>query len=526
MMQLGVDVKQLDASIEAQPTAAEAYPATPVGASQPSPPIEPVMAQVPPDGALSPQPATAVDVAMHPSESSPSARTTSDESLQSALTFRDRGGTLVRTFHGKKQQKPAAHWLQKLLALTIVSTASATLGLTAALLLPLPMGLVAKDSSSPTQSKSFDLWQIGLGYHVGRPVNILVMGIDRVPEASSDSKDVFSGRSDTMILLRIDPITDSVSLLSIPRDTQVEIPGVGITKINDANVRGGATLAAKTVSSVLNGAPVDRYVRVSTDAFRELVDLIGGVEVYVPKRMEYEDKTQKLKIDLAPGQQTLNGSQAEQFARFRNDDLGDIGRVQRQQALLKALRQKLVSPAIIPRIPSLLQAMQKYIDTNLSPEELLALVGAGRKLSEGNFKMVMLPGRFSTPSEFAASYWIMDTAKRDRVMQQYFDVVPIEISAFDDAPKTVQIALQNASGKPEAADQLREVLAKQGFTNVYVTSDWSEPAAQTQVIAQKGDLAAAQAVQQSLGVGTVQADSTGELDSDLTIRIGRDWAQK
>ncbi|MBF2025881.1 MAG: LCP family protein [Oscillatoriales cyanobacterium C42_A2020_001] len=419
------------------------------------------------------------------------------------------------------KRKSSQNWLQKALTLAIAASVSATLGLTAALMVPLPLGLIAKDG----ETRSPNLWQVGLGYQVARPVNILIMGIDRVPGAKEGTNEIFTGRSDTMLLLRVDPVADTVSLLSIPRDTQVELPGIGTDKINDANVQGGATLAARTVSSVLNGVTIDRYVRVSTDAFRELVDLIGGVEVNVPKPMVYEDKTQKLKINLSPGLQTLNGDQAEQFARFRGDDLGDIGRVQRQQALLKALRKKLTNPTIIPRLPGLVQAMQKYIDTNLSMEEMLALVGAGRKLSEGKFKMVMLPGRFSSPEEYVASYWIMDPVGRDRVMKQYFDVNPV-LSSDTPVSETVRIAIQNASGNPTAASQLRQYLAEKGFNDTYIINDLPTQQTQTDVIAQKGDLDAAETLQAMLGVGKVEADSTGDLESDVTIRIGNDWLKQ
>jgi LCP family protein required for cell wall assembly len=350
------------------------------------------------------------------------------------------------------------------------------------------------------------------------------MGIDRVPEAAAESKEVFNGRSDTILLLRVDPTDDSVRLMSIPRDTQVDIPGYGVTKINDANVVGGASLAAKTVSSVLNGVEVDRYVRISTGAFRELVDLLGGVEVYVPKPMSYTDQTQKLKIDLAQGLQTLNGDQAEQFARFRHDENGDIGRVQRQQLLLKALLKRATSPAVIPRLPVLLSSMRKYIDTNLSPEEMMALLGAGRKLSQGNFKMVMLPGRFSRPDEFVASYWIMDPQGRDRVMQQYFGVEPTSLTAEPPAAASaLRIAVQNASGRPDAAAEVQKYLANLGFYNVYLTDDWPDLQPATQIIPQRGDLDSAKSLRSVLGRGQIEAESTGDLDSDLTIRVGQDW---
>jgi LCP family protein required for cell wall assembly len=456
-----------------------------------------------------------VDVKQIDADSNVQLDTTTAESTASGLSSSASSGPVAPTL------KPpnSSHWLQKVLVLAIAASTSATLGLIAALLVPLPMGLIARDQPSRSQ-----IWQVGLGYSVGRPVNILVMGIDRVPGTKLGDQAMFTGRSDTMLLVRVDPDNDTVSLLSIPRDTQVQVPGVGLDKINDANVQGGATLAARTVSSVLNGVTIDRYVRVSTDAFKELVDLLGGVEVNVPKPMVYEDKTQKLKINLQPGVQTLNGDQAEQFARFRADDLGDIGRVQRQQALLKALRQKLTNPTVIPRIPGLVRAMQKYIDTNLSLEEMMALVGAGRKLSEGKFKMVMLPGRFSTPSEFVASYWLMDPVGRDRVMQQYFDVDPAGL-ADAQATGTLRIAIQNASNHPTAASQMRQHLAQLGFHDTYIIDD-AQPQAQTVLIAQRGDLEAANTLHTTLGVGTVEADSTGDLESDITIRVGNDWVKQ
>lgn len=421
------------------------------------------------------------------------------------------------------QSKSPVRWFLRGVILATVVAASTTLGLAAALIIPLPTGLASHDKKERLE----DLWQTGFQYQVARPVNVLVMGIDRVPGAAENSKAIFDGRSDTMLLLRLDPNDDSVKLLSIPRDTQVEIPGVGVTKINDANVEGGPKLAATTVSNTLNGVQIDRYVRVSTESFRELVDLLGGVEVNVPKPMSYTDQTQKLKINLSPGLQTLSGDQAEQFARFRHDDYGDIGRVQRQQMLMRALLKRLTNPMVIPRLPGLISTMQKYIDTNLSTEEMLALVGAGRKLSQGNFKMVMLPGRFSAPGEFRASYWIMDPAGRDRVMQQYFNVSSTgEVSDSLRSATALRIAVQNASSHPDAAYQMRQHLAKLGFNNVILAPDWSEQQAQTEIVVQQGDLSGAAELKERLGFGAVEADSTGDLESDLTIRVGEDWVNR
>ncbi|HEY9660068.1 MAG TPA: LCP family protein, partial [Allocoleopsis sp.] len=316
----------------------------------------------------------------------------------------------------------SAAWLMRGLALGLTTVVSAAIGATVALMLPLPQAMTPHGKSEPMSFS--EVWSQGFGSHITRPVNILVMGIDlplNLPE-NAPTNDVFSGRSDTMLLVRVNPNNNSVSMLSIPRDTQVEISGEGVVKINHANAVGGAKLAAQVVSQNMNGIEIDRYVRVSTGAFRELVDLLGGVEVFVPERMEYQDQTQKLNIDLQPGLQTLNGEQAEQFARFRNDANGDIGRVQRQQQLIRALREKLTNPAMIARLPQAIELFQKYIDTNLSFEEMASLAEFGLGLDRDNFRMVMLPGRFSRPDEFVASYWIMDTTGRDQVLQEYFDM--------------------------------------------------------------------------------------------------------
>jgi polyisoprenyl-teichoic acid--peptidoglycan teichoic acid transferase len=365
-----------------------------------------------------------------------------------------------------------------------------------------------------------------LRYEVTRPVNVLVMGVDRVLDAPPNSPEVLSGRSDTMLLVRIDPENNAVNVLSIPRDTQVEIPGEGLAKINYANEVGGPGLAARVVSHSLNDVPIDRYVRVSTDAFRELVDLLGGVEVYVPQEMKYTDNTQDLHIDLEQGWQTLNGEQAEGFARFRADGNGDIGRVQRQQVLIHALRERLTSPAVLPRLLQAIELMQEYVDTNLTLEEMLALVSVGLGLDREDFHMVMLPGRFSTPDEYVASYWMMDEAGRDQVLASYFEMPMVGMMQDRQSLRQLRIAVQNASGEPDVAHRAAAYLQSQGFDNVYIIQDWADEQQKTQIIAQRGDLDSAQRLETTLGLGEVVAASTGDLESDITLRVGADWLDR
>ena len=406
-------------------------------------------------------------------------------------------------------------FLMKGTVLGLSAGLAATIGSFIAVTMPIPGGIGPGEG----QQLLGDLFKNGFRYQVKRPINVLVMGIDRVAGAKVGTEELFSGNSDSMLLLHIDPKQSGVSLLSIPRDTQVEIPNLGLTKINQANPFGGPALVNKVISDNFAGVPIDRYVRFSTDAFRELINQVGGVEVNVPTDMVYEDKTQKLSINLKQGKQILDGDKAEQFARFRNDAFGDIGRVQRQQILLKALREKFDSPLVIPRIPGIIQAMQPYIDTNLTFEEIMALFNYGVSIDHKAIKMVLLPGRFSGVTEFKASYWIMDTDARDRIMKEYFNV---GAGQADGRTAPLRIVIENASNNPDAARTIVMQLSKAGYENVSVSDDRSEQQTQTQIIVQGGQNQAAESIQHIIGIGIIESSSIGELESDITLRIGND----
>lgn len=407
--------------------------------------------------------------------------------------------------------------------------AAAGLGTLAVLTFPLPQQVSGETVAPPLA----DLWRSGFRYQVSRPVNILIMGLDEARDVEGAEPGDLVGRTDTMLLTRVDPEQKTVNVMSIPRDTRVEIPGYGLDKINQANFEGGAELAAQTVMHNFDNVEVDRYVRVSTAAFREIVDLVGGIEVMVPSAMQYEDKTQGLVIDLEAGLQTLNGDQAEQFARFRQDSYGDIGRVQRQQVLFKALRQRMTNPAVLPKLPQIVRVLQTHIDTNLSLEELLALAGFGLDLDSKDLHMVMLPGDFSDPEEYSASYWIADKSASSDLMRTYFDAQPAELVAsrginYYEPPSAravsaLRIAIQNATDDQYASYSMAEHLRDLGFYNVYVMRDWPDVNRKTSVVAQRGDLGSARSVQETIDIGQVVSDSTGDIESDLTIRVGEDW---
>lgn len=357
-------------------------------------------------------------------------------------------------------------------------------------------------------------------------LNILVLGIDDPDPTDRDQTfdETLTGRSDTMLLVRVDLESDRINILSIPRDTRVRIPERGVAKVNLANSVGGPALAAQVVSDLLDGVPIDRYVRLNTDGITELIDVLGGVEIDVPTRMRYVDRTQGLEIDLEPGVQRLDGEEAHHFLRFRQDELGDIGRVQRQQQMLRAVSRQALRPLTLTKVPDIMRTIRDNVDTNMTWEELLSLSQFAFNSQDDRMNLVMLPGRFSGPEEYPGSFWIVNPVETYRVAVSYFDAEPQYGSVDYRSPADRRVAVTNASGVPRMGRNMANALRQRGFTNVYVIEDDTHVLESTAIIAQQGDSHAAAEVQALLGFGQVRIESTGDITSDITVKVGRDWA--
>lgn len=227
--------------------------------------------------------------------------------------------------------------------------------------------------------------------------NMLIMGEDNV-EGSS--------RSDTILFVRVDIAGKNLRILSLPRDTRVEIPGHGTQKLNHAFAFGKQDLMKATVERLL-GKPILYYVIVDYDSFPALVDLIGGVEIDVKKKMRYVDRAGHLDININPGVQVLDGKTALHFVRFRKDALGDIGRVQRQQQFVKALLKKAYDPAALVKIPEITSQMMKIFKTDMKPSLAIALAGFVQgELGRDRIFFSTLHGEAAMINRL--SYWIGD----------------------------------------------------------------------------------------------------------------------
>jgi LCP family protein required for cell wall assembly len=356
------------------------------------------------------------------------------------------------------------------------------------------------------------------------PITVLFLGVDVVYTEQGRrnkkiDKDAFTGRSDTIVVGRFDPIANTLRTISIPRDTQVQIPGNGTQKINAANALGGSELAKATVSNFL-GVPIDHYVVLNVHGLVDLVTELGGITVEVPKRMQYMDWTAKLKIDLEPGIHTLTGNQAMGFVRFRHDALGDIGRVQRQEIFLRAVLDKALRPDSWSHIPKLLEISRNYIDSDMSMKDMMATANFVRGVPKSNQLITMMPGCFTPGGDWAV-------AKSDiRRMVARFNGANFVESDKDD----IRISIENASGTEGMGFKLARQLAVHGYKNVMVLKtnlELSEPVKRTRIIAQKANPEDASLVKADLGnIGDIHNVSVGNIDSSVTIIIGDDLAKK
>ena len=448
----------------------------------------------------------------------------------------------------KSKKKNSTNWLLMGFGLSAIAVISATAGAFLALSLsktPLSqVNLSPEEAAVFSQEETVSYSSLNIP-ELSRPVNILVLGT-KVLTSDLDEKPAydfgyhalvnsFHGLSDTMLLLRFDPADDKLTVLSIPRDTKTEIEGHGLRKINEANYHGGPALAADTVSNLLEGVSIDRYVRVNVQGIEKLIDALGGVNVYVPKDMKYTDHSQHLYINLKEGQQHLNGEKAIQFLRFRYDNYGDIGRVQRQQMLMRAVVEQALNPKTIVKIPEILKVIHSHIDTNLTVNELMALTAFAGKKDRSDVKMLMLPGDFNRPEENELSYWLPNQRSIKEMMTQHFKVgydfydnyYSDEEYNEDYSDSTrLKIMIQDSTDNPEAAQAMVKYLQDLGYRRVFVSQrDYSQPLTQTKIVAQNGDDVSAAEIRANLGLGEVLVESTGIIGSDITIQLGQDWIQ-
>jgi LCP family protein required for cell wall assembly len=255
------------------------------------------------------------------------------------------------------------------------------------------------------------------------------MGIDRRPG------EAFVSRTDSIMLVSIDPVNDSISVLSIPRDLYVLIPGYGRDRINTAfvygssgdNPTGGAALSMQTVEYNL-GVPINHYILVDFSAVVNGVNTLGGIDVFVPVDINdptYPDMNYGFDPLFIPaGTQHLDGALALKYARTRHQD-NDFGRAQRQQQVLLAARDKALGlglPSLLSRAPELYRNLEQGIRTDLSLDQIVRLVTAVGNIPSENIQNDVLDYRYveSFLTDAGAQVLILQNEKAAPLIEELF----------------------------------------------------------------------------------------------------------
>ncbi|PTX53724.1 LytR family transcriptional attenuator [Melghirimyces profundicolus] len=262
-----------------------------------------------------------------------------------------------------------------------------------------------KDTASqiyePIKEKKSDLRKEEISVERHDPISILIMGVDK---RGNDR-----GRSDSMVVLTVNPRTDSTLMFNIPRDTRTKIVGKGIQdKINHAYAFGGVPMTMKTVENFLQ-VPIDYYVKVDMEGFAQIIDTLGGVDVHNQFAFHYEG------YSFPEGALHLNGVKALKYSRMRYDDpRGDLGRNERQRQVLRAVMDKAASPSILADLTEILRSLGSSVKTNISPDELQKMSRDYRTAVQ-NVNTIEIKGSGTKIS--GIYYYIVSEQERNRISE-------------------------------------------------------------------------------------------------------------
>ena len=313
-------------------------------------------------------------------------------------------------------------------------------------------------------------------------VNFLVCGVD---EAET--------RTDVIFIVNFDSKSGTIKLLSVPRDTYTEVlPSVkekvssvgrsipNVVKINAVHAYAGKEVGMECLEMQLEdllGIDIDNYVLFNIDAFKAVVDIIGGVDMYVPYDMYYSDPVQGLYINLKEGQQVLNGDTAEQLVRNRQYVNGDLGRIEVQQMFISAfVKQVMNTDTILSNAPSLIKAAFEYLKTDMSITDMLNYVKYIEDLKSSEILTETLPGYAQYIN--GVSYYIADTSSIGKTVDEIF----YSGDEYLTSSKHKSIEIANGGNITGLAGRARDTLESEGFTISRVSDYKGEQTEYTRIV--------------------------------------------
>ncbi|CAN5667478.1 hypothetical protein BH23CHL2_BH23CHL2_36620 [soil metagenome] len=369
------------------------------------------------------------------------------------------------------------------------------------------------------------------------PINIVLLGVD----ASTDEDQ--PPRSDTTIVVHIDPGIEEVAMMSIPRDLMVFIPGYGRDKFNaaypigEANADeipgGGPTLVAQTIEANFN-IPIHYFATVDFDGFRQVVDTVGGVVIDVDTHLSDNlyptDDLRLTRIYFPTGLQKMDGDTALEYVRTRHAD-SDLGRVERQQQVLMAIREQAISLDLITRAQSLIRDMQDTVRTDLNFNEMLALANLGRQVEaddiarlnlwEEGWLVEHLPD-FDGDAYYLEADW---EAVLSETRAHFGGDPPLAAEATTTSQEerpdySVSVFVENATDIPLLAGTSAQLLVDAGYVEVW-PSDARTNQTETTIQVSPGQVETARHIANLLGVPSSTILTVSGSDG-ITIILGSD----
>ena len=363
-----------------------------------------------------------------------------------------------------------------------------------------------------------------------------------------DYKDWEAGevpRTDSMILLTIDPMTSSAGMLSIPRDMWVNIPGYDYYKINQAYFfgeldqlpGGGPALAVKTVESFI-GVPINYYAQIDFGAFVRVIDEIGGVKIDVPEKITIDPIGDSPKVTLEPGRYTLNGELALAYARSRKGSGDDFARAERQQQVILAVRDRILQfdqmPSLVTKAPKIYQEISSGLQTNLTFDQAFRLGLLAMELPAENIRKAVIG---PSEVEFAKSPDGLDILipypdrirlVRDQVFTSGDSISPIALTEdlkSQVATEAARISVQNGSYTTGLAALTAEFFRSQGLT-VTEETNASDIYSVTTIYVLSGKPYTVRYLADIMQVENIRIYNRYEPTAsvDLIVTLGTDWA--
>lgn len=374
---------------------------------------------------------------------------------------------------------------------------------------------------SPTLSRSFTSFFISsqpnaIPWNGTDPVNIVIAGIDDRVGQTQDP------HTDTLMVASINPQSGEMRMLSVPRDLWVTIPGFGYDRINDAYEDGGSKLLIQTLEGVAN-LPIRYYAIIKFTGFQKVVDAVGGVNICVklaindPKYPAFTGYGFN-PLHIRAGCQHMSGQLALKYVRTRHDDpLGDLGRNQRQQQLLQALKHQVVQPTTLFNLPTLLSALRAAVKTNFPYTDLTYL---GRVIMTAHTQHRFLNYNNNTVSNYVTS------GGADVLLPNWRRIHWIAHQAFHDpglAASSVEVL--NGSGVTGQATALGQWLKACGYQVSSVGNADRSDYIHTQVI-RNSTTGSSDYVARMLGTqlqAPVYSSPLGGSSAPIVVIVGQNW---